>query len=139
MNKLLAPILEIAIKESLENYESKEDSNSLEDLFMYHDNEENALVIYDDTDYVLNKVQLPDDESFNLTHTLRQVLQQAGKERLFDREYIIKPFAVSLIDKDFVVLEKLFFRDDDTMKKSDVTLWADIEKDLDAFLKKLLQ
>jgi len=138
MNKVLASILEIAIKESLTNYESKEEGNSLGDLYLYYDNEENSLVIYDDTDQVLNKVQFSDNQSFNLVHTLQQVLQQQGKEQLFERDYIIKPFTVSLVDKDFVVLEELFFLDDDTIKVTD-TMWTTIEKDLDNFLKNLLQ
>ena len=86
MNNVLASILEIAVKESLTNYESREESNSLGDLYLYHDNEEGSLVIYDDTDRVLNKVELPDNQVSGLTHTLRQVLQQAGKEQLFDRD-----------------------------------------------------
>ncbi|MCL1933147.1 MAG: hypothetical protein FWF53_04995 [Candidatus Azobacteroides sp.] len=138
MSKQLIPILEIAIKESLKNYEAREDRNSLGDLYLFHDTEDNLLVVYDDTDQVLNKVQLPDERFFNLAHTLRQVLQQAGKEKLFDRSYIEKPFTVSLIDKDFVVLEELFFLDDNTIKIDDV-LWTNIEKDLDTFLEHLLQ
>jgi len=138
MNKLLASILEIAIRESLTNYEAKEENNSLGDLYLCHDNEDNSLVIYDDTDHVLNRVELPDDQPFNLAHTLRQVLQQGGKEHLFERDYIIKPFAVSLVDKDFVVLEELFFLDDDAIQITD-TIWTTIEKDLDNFLDDLLQ
>ena len=138
MNKILAPILELAIKEGLTNYESKEDGNSLEDLYLYHDKEDNSFAVYDDTDLLLNKVKLPKDRSFNLVHILRQVLQQAEKKQLFDRDYIVKPFTVSLIDKDFIVLEELFFLDDDTIKISDA-MWADIEKDLDEFLENLLQ
>ena len=139
MNKVLSSILEIAVKESLANYESKEESNSLSDLYLYHDNEDNSLVIYDDTDHVLNRVELPNDQSSNLVHTLRQVLQQEGKEQFFERDYIIKPFTVSLVDKDFVVLEELFFLDDDTIKITDATVWKTIEKDLDNFLENLLQ
>ena len=138
MNKALAPILEIALKESLMNYESKEDVNSLGDLYLYHDSEDNSLTVYDDSDHVLNKVQLPDDLFLNIIHTLRQVLQQAGREQLFNRNYIVKPFTVSLVDKDFVVLEELFFLDDDTIKVTD-TLWSTIEKDLDDFIENLLQ
>jgi len=138
MNKVLASILEIAIKEGLTNYEAKEESNSLSDLYLYHDIEDNSLVIYDDTDNELNKVQLPDDQSFNLIHTLRQLLHHEGKERLFAREYIVRPFTVSLIDKDFAVLEELFFWDDDTVKVEG-TLWKNIEKDLDNFIEHLLQ
>jgi len=138
MNKVPASILEIAIKESLTNYEAKEENNSLSDLYFFHDKEDNSLVIYDDTEYELNKTQLPDEQSFNLVHTIRQVLQHEEKERLFDREYIVKPFTVSLVDKDFIVLEELFFWDDDTIKVED-TLWKNIEKDLDNFLEHLLQ
>ena len=135
---MLAPILEIAIKEGLTNYESREDRNSLEDLYLYHDNEDNSFVIFDDTDQILNKIELPEGKSYDFAHSLRQVLQQAGKERLFERDYIVKPFTVSLVDKDFVVLEELFFLDDDTIKISD-TIWTNIEKDLDDFLENLLQ
>jgi len=138
MNKVLAPILEIAIRESLTNYESKEESNSLSDLYLYHDVEDNSLVVYDDMDHVLNKVQLPDDHSFNLVHTLRQILHQAGREQFFERDYIIKPFTVNLVDKDFIVVEELFFLDDRTIKTNEPT-WANIEKDLDNFIEHLLQ
>jgi hypothetical protein len=138
MNKTPAPILEIAIKESLANYESKEESNSLSDLYLYHDTDENSLIIYDDTDHILNKVHLPNDRFFNLPHTLRHILHQAGKDRFFDRNYITKPFSISLIDKDFNVLDELFFLDDDTIR-IDETNWKNIEKDLDDFLKNLLK
>jgi len=131
-------LLEIAIKESLKNYESKESNNSLSDLYLYHDNEDNSLVVYDDSDFVLNRVQIPEDQSYNLIYTLRQVLQKAGKERLFARDYILRPFSVSLIDKDFIVLEELFFLDDDTIKFNNA-IWKNIERDLDDFIGKLLQ
>ena len=138
MNKIQSPLLEIAIKESLKNYESKENSNSLGDLYLYHDNEDNSLVIYDDTDFILNRVQIPEDQIYNLAYTLRQVLQRVGKERLFDQGYIVRPFSISLIDKDFSILEELFFLDDDTVKLNNFN-WKSIEKDLDDFIEKLLQ
>ena len=138
MNKVLASILELAVKESLSNYESKGYSNSLEGLYLYYDKDDNLLTIYDDANRVLNEVHLPNDQYFNLAHILRQVLQQAGKNRLFERSYIVKPFTISLVDKDFVVLEELFYLDDDSVKKSGV-IWANIEKDLDDFIENLLQ
>ena len=138
MNAIQFQLLEIAIKESLKNYESKESNNSLSDLYLYHDNEDNSLVVYDDSDFVLNRVQIPEDQSYNLIYTLRQVLQKAGKERLFARDYILRPFSVSLIDKDFIVLEELFFLDDDTIKFNNA-IWKNIERDLDDFIGKLLQ
>jgi len=134
---MLALQLQIALKESLSNYESKEDRGFLEDLYLFHDTEENLLIFYDHTDQVLNKIQLPDDHPFSLVHALRTVLQQAAKERLFEKDYIVKPFTVSLVDKDFDVLEELFFLEDDTKKTND-SIWTDMEKDLDEFLENLL-
>ena len=137
INKTQAPLLEIAIRESLKNYESKRGVNSLGDLYLYYDNEENILFCYDDLENLLNEVQLPSDEKLSYS-TLRFVLQELNRAGLFDKEYIIKPFAVSLTDKDFVVSEELFFLDDDTVKlKGDI--WTEMEKDLDSFLKNLLQ
>jgi len=138
MNKVLAPILEITIKESLANYESKEDGNSLEGLYLNHDTEDNVLVIYDDANHVINKVKLPDGQFLNLAHTLRHVLHQVWKDKLFERNFIVKPFTVNLVDKDFAVLEELFFLDEDTKKIND-SIWTNIEKDLDNFLDNLLQ
>jgi len=138
MNKLTASIFEIAIKESIVNYESIEDSSSLGDMYLYHDTEDNSLVIYDDAEHILNRVQLSDNHILNLAYTLRQVLQQAGRERLFEQDYILKPFSVSLVDKDFAVIEELYFLDDDT-KKYNNTIWTNIEKDLDEFIENLLQ
>jgi len=138
MNAIQSQLLEIAIKESLKNYELKDNNNSLSDLYLYHDSEDNSLVIYDDTDFILNRIQIPEDQIFNLAFFLRQVLQKAGKERLFDKEYIVRPFSASLVDKDFVVIEELFFLDDDTIKLNNA-IWKNIEKDLDDFIEKLLQ
>ena len=138
MNKVLAPILGNAIREGLTNFEAKRNGNSLGDMYLYHNTEDNSLVIYDDTNTVLNNIQLTSERYFNIAHILRQVLYQAGKERLFDRNYITKPFAVSLVDKDFIVLEELFFLDDDMVKVSNA-YWKTIEKDLDDFLDNLLK
>jgi hypothetical protein len=137
VNTILVPILEIAIKECLENYESKNEGNSLADLYLYYDKGDNILFFYDDMDNLLNKVQLPNDEIFN-SATFRHVLEQSKQQQLFDRDYIFKPFTISLIDKDFIVIEELFFLDDDTIQLSG-NLWGSIEKDLDDFLKNLLQ
>jgi hypothetical protein len=67
------------------------------------------------------------------------VLQQAGRERLFDKNYIKKPFSANLIDKDKTVLEELYFLGDNTIKVNSTSLWTNIEKELDVFLEKLLK
>ncbi|MDR3218684.1 MAG: hypothetical protein LBU22_06845 [Dysgonamonadaceae bacterium] len=139
ISKTLVPVLEIALKESLDDYESKNEDNSLGDLYLYHDESENALFFYDDRDNLLNKVQLPDNQSFN-SATFRSLLQQPEMISLFEKDYIFKPFTISLVDKDFIVVEELFFLDDDTIKLDDVNeIWTHIEEELDGFLKDLIQ
>ncbi|MDR1632103.1 MAG: hypothetical protein LBR97_04385 [Dysgonamonadaceae bacterium] len=137
INKTQVSLLEIAIRESLKNYESKKVVNSLGDLYLYCDNEENILFFYDDLENLLNEVQLPSDEKLSYS-TLRFVLQELNRSGFFDKDYIIKPFAVSLTDKDFVVTEELLFLDDDTIKLEG-DIWTEMEEDLDNFLKNLLQ
>jgi hypothetical protein len=137
VNTILVPLLEIAVKESLENYESKNEGNSLGDLYLYYDKADNTLSFYDDMDNLLNRIELPTGEYFN-SATFRYVLQQPEQSRLFDRDFIIKPFTISLVDRDLIVIEELFFLDDDTIKLTG-DIWAGIEKELDDFLKELLQ
>jgi hypothetical protein len=137
VNTILIPILGNAIKESLKNYESKNEDGFLGDLYLHYNKGDNTLFFYDDLDNLLNKVQLPNDQIFNST-TFRFVLQQQEEAKLFDKDYILKPFTVSLVDKDLVVIEELYFYDDDTIQlKSDI--WTNIEKELDDFLKNLMQ
>jgi hypothetical protein len=137
INKTQVSLLEIAMRESLKNYESKKEGNSLGDLYLYYDNEENILFFYDDLEVLLNEVQLSPEEKLNYS-MLRFVLQELNKANFFDKDYIIKPFTVSLIDKDFIVVEELFFLDDDAIKLEG-NIWTEMEKDLDNFLKNLLK
>jgi hypothetical protein len=135
----LTPILELAIKESLENYESRNEGNSLGDLYLYFDAEEGVLSVYDDMENLLNETQFPHNQKFDVK-VLPSVLRQLSEAHLFDKKFISKPFSVNLADKDLVVLDELFFLDDDTIKIDvKMNLWKDFEKDLDDFIKKLLQ
>jgi hypothetical protein len=137
INKTQVSLLEIAIRESLKNYESKKEVNSLGDLYLYYDNEENILFFYDDLENLLNELQLPSEEKLSFS-TLSFVLQELNQANFFDKDYITKPFTVSLTDKDFVVSEELFFLDDDAIKLEG-NIWTEMEKDLNNFLKNLLK
>jgi len=130
-------LLEIAIRESLKNYELKKEGNSLGDLYLYYDNEENILFFYDDLENLLHEVQLPPDEELSY-QTLRFVTQQLNQTNFFKKDYIVKPFTISLIDKNFAVMEEILYLDDDTIKLQG-DMWSDMEKDLDIFLKNLLK
>jgi hypothetical protein len=137
INKSLFPIFETAIQESLKNYESNSDGHSLTDLYLFHDKEDIKISIYDDMENLLNEISLQKREMLN-SATLRHIFQRLAQGKMFDRDYISKPFTVSLIDEGFVVVEELIFVDDDTLKL-DEDIWVHLDKELDDFLKDLLK
>ncbi|GHU78986.1 hypothetical protein FACS1894145_2160 [Bacteroidia bacterium] len=137
INKTQVSLLEIAIRESLKNYESRNEDNSLGDLYLYYDNEENILFFYDDLENLLNEVQIPSGEELSY-HTLRFVAQQLNQSKFFEKDYIFKPFTISLTDKYFAVIDEVFFLDDDTIKLEG-DIWPEMAKDLDNFLKDLIK
>jgi hypothetical protein len=139
VSKTLCPVIETVIRESLKNYESSNDGNSLSDLYLYYynDSDEIKVSVYDDMENLLNEVQLQKEEPLN-AYTLRFVLQKLEQEQFFDKEYIMKPFTVSLVDENLVVIEELIYIDDDTLKL-DNDLLANLDKELDDFLKTLME
>jgi hypothetical protein len=136
INKSLCPVLETAVREGLKSYEISSEGHSLSDLYLHYDKEEARFSIYDDRENLLNEVQLQKENALN-SATLQYLFQFLERDRLFEKEYINKPFAVSLIDENFVVVEELIFVDDDTLKLGE-DIWASLDKELDDFLKKLI-
>jgi hypothetical protein len=137
INKSLCPILETAVREGLKNYESSSEGHSLSDLYLYYDREDAKFSIYDDRENLLNEIQLKKENALN-SATLQYLFQFLDRDHLFEKEYINKPFTVSLIDENFVVVEELIFVDDDTLKLGD-DIWANLDKELDDFLKNLMK
>jgi len=132
----LGPILESAIIESLNIYESNNDGSFLGDLYFRYD-EDAKFSIYDDMENLLNEIVLQEDQTA-IFHTLRQILQKLEQAHFFDKEYISKPFTISLIDEEFITIEELIFIDDDTLKLEG-DLWSSLDKELDDFLKNLMK
>ena len=132
----LSPILESAIIESLRSYESNNDGSFLGDLYLRFE-EDAKFSIYDDMENLLNEIVLEEDQTV-VSQVLRHILQKFEQEHFFDKDYITKPFTISLIDDDFIAVEELIFIDDDTLKlESD--LWNSLDKELDDFLKDLMK
>jgi hypothetical protein len=136
INKSLFPVLEKAVRKSLKNYELRNEGSSLSDLYLYYDKEEFKLSIYDDMENLLNEIQLQKNNKLNSV-TLQYFFQYLEQDHLFEKHYISKPFTVSLIDDNFVVLEELFFGDGDTLKLEG-DIWLNLDKELNDFLKNLM-
>jgi hypothetical protein len=145
INKGLETVLRSAITESLKKYELSNEDSFLGDLYLYYDGENQALTFFDDVENELLAVNLSDQDIIpdaelwrEIKTTAKHILKELEKEKVFDKEFICKPFSVSLIDSDFIVIEELIFIDDDTLK-IDKNLWSGLNKELDDFLKQLMQ
>ncbi|MDR2474931.1 MAG: hypothetical protein LBD45_03650 [Bacteroidales bacterium] len=145
INKSLEPVLRSAIAESLKNYELTSDGGFLSDLYLYYDAGNGVLTFFDDIEKELFSVNLNDeaiswesDVVQEVKDTAKYALRGLKEERAFDREFICKPFTVSLVDADFTTHEELIFLGDHNPKAGG-DLWTGINRDLDEFLKNLMK
>ncbi len=145
INEHLISTIESAIKQGLKNFESLDGNDSLSDIYLYFDEENTSLIIYDDMENRLKETEVDNFRDVsNLTKeqelivSAKQAIVNLEKNGIFNKEYIYKPFSISFVDNDFIVSEELFFMDDDTLKLDDKLL-VDLDKDLDAFLKKIME
>ena len=143
-NEQLISAIESAISEGLGKFEVQDSRESLSDLYLYFDEENTNLTVYDDVENQLVDVELDCFSGSSESHE-REVLEAAKiavnrlhKAGLFNKDYILKPFSVSLVDTDFIVSEELIFIDDETLKLND-SLLADLDKELNEFLKELMK
>ncbi|MCL1938970.1 MAG: hypothetical protein FWF52_11320 [Candidatus Azobacteroides sp.] len=145
INKSLESELKVAVVKSLENYQLADAGGSLSDLYIYYDVENQMLNFFDDTENPLYSVNLTDknilldDDSLKeVRFAAKFVLKELEKEHVFEKKFICKPFSVNLIDADFIVTDELIFIDDDTLKLEG-DFWGHVEKELNTFLKGLIQ
>ena len=145
VNKSLELVLKSAVVESLKNYESANDGNFLSDLYLYYNADNQTITFFDDIEkelfsLILNEVPIVwgPDVLQEIKDTAKYVLKGLKDERAFDKEFISKPFIISLVDSDFVVEEELFFIDDPAPKSGN-DLWSIINRELDEFLKDLMK
>ena len=145
VNKSLEPVLRSAVVESLKNYELANDDNFLSDLYLYYDASNQTLTFFDGIEkelflLILNESAIVwgSDVLQEIKDTTKYVLKGLKDERAFDKEFISKPFTVSLVDNDFMVMEELFCVDDPAVKMGG-DLWSGINRELDEFLKNLMK
>ena len=145
INKSLEPVLRAAVVESLKNYELANDDNFLGELYLSYDAGNQTLTFFDDVEkalfsLILNETPVVWESNAlqEIKDTAKQVLKGLKDEQAFEKEFISKPFTVSLVDSDFVVEEELFFIDDPALK-SGGDLWSGMNRELDEFFKNLMK
>jgi hypothetical protein len=144
-NKSLESVLKTAIEDSLENYQMTNDGSFLGDLYLHYNAENQTIMFFDDVENELLTVNLSDKDIILDIHSSKAIkfaakaaLKELEKEAVFEKDFIHKPFSVSMIDSDFIVIDELIFIDDETMKLEG-DFWVNLDKELDDFLKDLMK
>ncbi|GHT35481.1 hypothetical protein AGMMS49574_24950 [Bacteroidia bacterium] len=137
-------IIENTFTSAIKGLTNNEVGSVVSDLYVQADAESGELQIFDEDENLLSKVVIFDwvnseEESFDkkVSTTLKSVLTLLTAKEVFAHSRFLKPFSVSLVDEDFVVIEELLFIDDDTFRLDDPLL-KDLDEDLDNFLEELL-
>jgi len=145
INEQLISAVESIIKQALDVFEAQQDVNSLNDLHLYFDEENTNLIVYDDVENQLFEGDLDNLAEFfgqsrddEITDAARIAVNRLNQDGFFNKEYILKPFSVNMVNADIIVLEELIFIDDETMRLND-TLLADLDRELNDFLKELMK
>lgn len=135
--------VERAIRKIAEKFPGNEEASMLTDIHIRVIQESGELMAFDDDEKEITRCiveQWIDDKDpqfyKEVGATLRAVLTKM-KETV-DQMSIMKPYSFVLEDDDHETIEELYLVDDD-IAIIDQELMADLDKDLDAFLDKLLK
>ncbi|GHT76161.1 hypothetical protein AGMMS50262_13600 [Bacteroidia bacterium] len=145
INQSLEPVLRLAVERGLQNYEHIRDGGFLNDIYLFYDEDNQLITLFDDMERELFTLDLNFEHVVSETGDMQQEVRDTAKYVIgemelvdaFHQEFIAKPFTVSMVDSDFIILEELIFIDDETMKL-DGNLMAGWNKELDEFLKNLM-
>lgn len=147
-NQSLHAIFERALTRALEQLAGSESKAALVDLYLMPNPESGEFAILDDEDHELVRVQVPgwqddfdtsqmDAEMVHCEKLLREVVNQAYKNGLFDKINILKPFSVLMADEEMETIAELLLIDDEQYLVDDDFL-KNMDKELDAFFEKLM-
>jgi len=145
-NVKVQSIVENTFLSAIKKLTKAESVNLISDLYVQADAETGELTIFDDGENQLEKVVIfdwvnsPDPEKvFNhkVIALVKAALNTLAGKEAFESPAFTRPFAVSLTDEEFVVVEELLFIDDEMFRLDDPLL-KDLDADLDKFIHDLL-
>ena len=135
--------VERALRKVAEKYPQTKEPSLLTDIHIRVTQETGELMVYDDDDKELTRCVVEQwidnkDDSFyqDVAAVLRRVLTKM--KDTIEKMSILKPFSFVLENDDKETIEELYLVDDDIVILDD-ELMADLDKDLDNFLDKLLK
>lgn len=135
--------VERAVRKVAEQFPATEEASLLTDIHIRVSQDTGELLAFDDDDNEINRCvieQWIDNKDDNFYHDVvsivRSVLSQ--QKQMIEEMSILKPFSFVLENDDKEVIEELYLVDDDIVIIDD-ELMANLDKDLDSFLDKLLK
>ena len=137
--------IESAIQKAAGNYVCGCDQTAVTDIHLQPDQTSGQLTIYNDDDEELANVMIEewatydgDDFMENVEPNLKSILCRMKDAGEFDKVTILKPYSFVLVDEDKETVAELLLIDDDTLLVDDELLKG-LDKELDEFLKNLLE
>lgn len=131
------------IGQALDAYRQPSEMPTVTDIHILPVRESGELAVLDDDrelgrSVISELADIPEEEFYDtLESLLGRVLQNLNTQDSFENLGIWKPFSFVLTDDDGDVARELMLIDDDTQLVSQ-TLMADLDEDLEKFLKELL-
>ena len=137
--------IESAIQKAAGKYVCGCDQTPVTDIHLQPDQTSGQLTIYNDDDEELANVMIEewatydgDDFMENVEPNLKSILCRMKDAGDFDKVTILKPYSFVLVDEDKETVAELLLIDDDTLLVDDELLKG-LDKELDEFLKNLLE
>lgn len=137
-------IIESAIRKAVGKYAGSGEQTIVTDIHLQPNPSSGELCIFDD-DKELNCVTVDEwtaseSEDFyeDTQRSLRQILTKMKEAGEFDKLSILEPYSFVLVDEDKETVSELLLIDDDTLLVDDELLKG-LDKELDDFLKELLE
>jgi len=135
--------VERAIRKVAEKFPATNEASLLTDIHIRVSQDTGELLAFDDDDNEINRCvieQWIDNKDDNFYHNVAAIVRKVlvNQKKMIEEMSILKPFSFVLENDDKEVVEELYLVDDDIVIL-DEELMADLDKDLDSFLDKLLK
>lgn len=138
-------LLEETIKQAIGKYACGCEQTVVTDIHLQANQSSGEFSIFDDDDKELASTTIEewmtyegDDFYENMERILSNLLCNLKNRGAFDKLTIMKPFSFVLVDDDKETIAELLLLDDDTLLVNEELLKG-LDKELDAFLKDLLE
>ena len=138
-------VIESAIRKAVAKYTCGCEQTHVTDIHIQPNQNSGELYIFDDEDEELVNATIEEwatyeDDDFyeNIERILRSILCRMKDGGDFDKLTILKPYSFVLVDDEKETITELLLIDDDTLLVDDELLKG-LDKELDEFLKELLE